>query len=828
MSKFINYEHGGLIGYCHWEGEERLLEDFEYLVELLNKYPHYKTGIDAEAYTYEDPQIQRAIKKLLTSYKGRFDLIGGTYGQPLLWSIHPESIIRQFQIGLTTIRDTLDSQVEYYGNSEQTYFPQLAQILSLFNYKGVVLRNHFTMYGFCEPSDKPHFRWVSPCEKHLIDSIPTYKPQYFPDKDFGGTTKDNWCLTRYNSELFNRLDPSKELFTRYLEDLASEGILEPIFSRIDDYELLSEDFLDTYTNIEFVTAAEAFSQIDIKDKVFLQPDQFKTRLGWGIFGNEQFKKERRAVEKLLALEALHSILVTSKIDFSDCELALLRGWKNTLCAQHHDLNVVPTSRSLEGELLRDISLDLHNSSIHRAELFSNRLLSLIGFPVIQTDSAARLKRLVIFNPTGLTRKETISIKLDMANNSGSISLLDVHGDLVKFSLLEDQCFSNGLSYSLFLSLDIEAYGVSCFYVEHNAMGTESVAKNKSVIRHDLQSAIMPSLTHSVGKFTFLVDKNKLHINDGMLSVTPYFSAFIDDEHCISKLQYTLTHADDNCLRILGEGSIGDIPLLVIFTHCKNAESIDIDVNISFKGEKVGGFDDMSIQPSLVRHPEFHHDTKLKMHFKTNLVSPKCVTQSPFYTHESEQKNVDAYYFAGLRESNTTFVVFNSGDQGYVIDGDDISVVLAYSGKAVWELEKNCESAYLNGEVNAKLRISTYHSVDNYSRLAEDSIRYNQPLVYCIADEIYSADEKTSHSDIRSLKVKCHTGHCLVSSLRRTQQTFYFRVYETQGKPCTATVLGDTIVVNEVDMMSEILLAKQKSFKLEPWEIKNFSVSMLNK
>lgn len=824
--EIINYDHGGLIGYGHWEGKERIIRDINEIQKLIAEHPFYKTGLDAEAYTYEDDTLAEVIRSSIKENNGNFDLIGGTYGQPLLWSIHPEAIIRQFFIGKEVVWDKFQEDIKYYGGSEQTFFPQLVQILSSLGYEGILFRTHFTMYGYCETFNKSSFFWVSPCSKYQIKCIPTYDSQYFPTKDFGGTTVDNWCITRFQNELFRRLGCSGRTFEDLIKKCHSNGVERPIFSRIDDYELISEKFLKRYRDrdVAFLTADEAFKSLNPQESVSISPNQIKTRLGWGMFADRLWKWEKKTVTNLLITEAMNFFTLQSKDSLKENEDNLHLAWKKALRAQHHDLNVVPTSRSKEGEMLKDISSNWFKEAHLSCENIKNNLFHIIAKSTpsdLDNNKTAKSSQdesmLIIFNPAGLRRDEYVEIDMETGFERADAipEIADVDGNVVSYQIISQ--IKSGVKNILKLALrvELEAFEKKAYRVRY--VGKIEKMKENKVMKSDITN----------GYYKFLLNEGNINIQAAQLTINPYFSASIDGENYRSNLTFETIQDGPHYFELMGQGWIQDIPLKLIIKTFKNSEHIDFKIETQFQNQTIGEKMVAGKVYTLKDHPEFNHRMKLRLHLQSNLNDPVCVSDSPFYIYQPDSPEVNSYFFAGLFEGKNGFILLNKGDQGYIHDKGDLSVVLAYSGPCVWELEKVCESAYLTGQESFEFTMVASSSGYRASDLQKDATKVNLP----IQTQVINMNENHSlpkGQDIKNydLQIKNIRGEALISSAYLHKGKRYIRIFECQGEPSEGQVSlshGE----NKFECL-EVNLAHHSQgklndgvFSLEPWEIKTF-------
>lgn len=338
----LTYDHGGII---LW-GAAHFLERLRDAIAWLDRYPHFKIGLDNEAYLYDylaerEPAALEELRGYLQRYPTRFGIGTCTYGQPLSCFIGEESNIRQLQYGLETARHRLGRAPEIYLMSEHALHSQLPQILSSLGFRAAILRTHFMMYGYNPTFDAACGWWIG-LDGSRIPAVPTYPGQ---GSEFGATTYDDWVLTRCpGPECKGSLDEFRARF---------EHIHPLIATRADDAGLRREDLVRMteqrhdcrWLLLEDLPGVLPTPAADMKTG----PNDFVVRMPWGYCGNEIFDRTRQAEASVLAAERLAALEWLAGGPAREAELAT--AWKNLLIAQHHDIQIcglLPESRKFTG------------------------------------------------------------------------------------------------------------------------------------------------------------------------------------------------------------------------------------------------------------------------------------------------------------------------------------------------------------------------------------------------------------------------------------------------------------------------------------------------
>lgn len=119
-----------------------------------------------------DSERLERLRKFLE--RGQAEIVGGTYTQPILYTIGDESVVRQFTYGCTAVEETLGTPLRYYAAQEPVLVGQLPQLLRPLGFEGVLLRTHWAIFGSPPHLDRERVRWIGP-DGTAIDAVPPYQ-----------------------------------------------------------------------------------------------------------------------------------------------------------------------------------------------------------------------------------------------------------------------------------------------------------------------------------------------------------------------------------------------------------------------------------------------------------------------------------------------------------------------------------------------------------------------------------------------------------------------------------------------------------------------------
>ncbi len=138
-------------------------------LDSRNRVCHELDAFFLDALAAEDPHYLDTIRSLIGD--GRMELVGGTFGQAESQVFGYESAIRQLTFGQAAYQRHLKRCVDTYLVEEQSFFPQLPQLLKLAGFKYASLQ--FQNSGRPAPSPHDLILWESP-DGSSIPTIPAH------------------------------------------------------------------------------------------------------------------------------------------------------------------------------------------------------------------------------------------------------------------------------------------------------------------------------------------------------------------------------------------------------------------------------------------------------------------------------------------------------------------------------------------------------------------------------------------------------------------------------------------------------------------------------
>jgi glycosyl hydrolase family 38 len=638
----VSYDHGGLV---LW-GYEHFLQHFRDLRGWLNRHPRLEMGLDNEAWMYDwlaenQPTVLEEIRQALAQYAGRLGIGTCTYGQPLAASLLEESSIRQIAYGLETVRERLGCEVSVYSWSEHAAFAQLPQVLAGFGLRGVLMRTHFLMYGFCPGYDAPIVGWEGP-DGSRVACVPTYPRQErqvpshraHPPGPFGLTTEDTWILTRYPSA--DSPEPLDHFRARFAH-------IRPLLaSRIDDSGLKREALvveLDDREEYRWATLEDVFDEFP-EPAVTVRPssEEFGTRMPWGYRGSELFDLTRRAETTLLTAERLAA---RRAADDGALPLDTVRGWeeelrqawKDLLVAQHHDVQIVARAGAFGRERL--------HASLDR----SRRLLrALLGAQAGAGPAAPG--PFIAFNPLPWPRTEATAELPDGALLRGPVTVPSL--GIAPFG-------SPALPEAEAVDLSFET---AVYRVEFDPAGglrRLETRDGRPVLREGARS----------GRLAGVIEGAACE-GAGSVSAT----------------------VDAAGYQVTGTGKVGPLPYTLRWLFPHEGTRIETRIAVRFDGERIGAPTDRKNDSRSC----FLHEQKLRLRLYP-AVEPSAafgLYHVPFGDATTTRPYVEGGYWTALADHAGGLAIANRGTMGSVREEDGaFSVPLAFSTSYVWGSELIC-------------------------------------------------------------------------------------------------------------------------------------------
>ncbi len=778
----LTYDHGG---YVLWKDEvkPRLKNIFDW----MEKYPKLRIGLDYESFTFDefsrcDPEVVEMITELLKKYPDRVGLGATTYGQPLSLTISEESNARQLTYAIRTNKKYFGKTPNVYCISEYALNNQTPQLLKLTGHDAAIMRSHVMGYGYPRTFDSAWGNWIGK-DKTAIPAVPTYDKQ---GRGYNCCTVDNWILSRWPQDTDISLEDFEEMFKKYSPLLAS---------RYDDLTQPIEDvtkYIETKDNYEYVLLEDIPSLYgEAKDELVTDDNDFHVQMPWGYCGNEIFNGVRKAEVEAVQAEKLNalSVMLGGKALTENLDEA----WKYALASQHHDVTICG---------LLDLSRRFIPSSLKESEFVKNESLKAIA--------------------SRFACKDENSV---LAINTNSFPV----GEYIKIS--EDK----------YVYADLPAYTAKVISADSKS-DCEDFSWNSDT---GILETVYYNIKLTDNGIEYIANKDgKKIIDNGDNSM---FTAHINGVDCASSGKWKVESKPYGVLAVY-EGKIGSIPFSFKMRFGgKYMDRIDCKTRFEIHNERIGIIGDKAgLEKSITVNGHKHEG---KLNFNMNLCLDKSrkmyrdlpysisewsgdirVTEDYWYEKDriiidekvtpEESFNSSTYlngiYWICLKDDNNSVAVFNKGCMGSDVQGNKVSIPLAYSEEYL------CGTKILDGIYEDEFALCL--GLDFVSDIHQHAIAYAYPP---IAIPLEKHDGNVSELEFASFSKSDDIGIVVMTTLYPENGYLLARFcnYSDEEahvsfKPACGKVTAETDLLG-----NEMAKIEDNNLKFRPWEIKTVKIKI---
>ncbi len=791
----LTYDHGGLI---LW-GVEHFAERLRNAIEWLDKYSHFKIGLENEAFAYDalaenDRSLLDEIREYRRKYAGRFEIGSCTYGQPLSTFINEESNIRQIGYAIQTNLKHFGYTPSIYLMSEHAMHSQIPQIIKGFGFIGAIMRTHFMMYGYNPTFDTSYGWWVG-VDGTRIPAVPTYPGE---GAQFGITTMDNWFLTRY---------PGPEGRESPMEFRTKFAHIHPLLaSRADDSGLRREELvaqLEGDSEYRWILLDEIPAIMPEPEREMRTgPNDFTVRMPWGYCGNEIWIVNRKAETQVLVAERLAAL--ETMMDGSNREKELETAWKHLLVAQHHDVQIC----GLLPEARKHLSISLEESG----KTLNKAIVAI----------ASRLKgdglgQITVFNPLSWSRKCWVEVEISLKEGEAKAIEITCGDNKVPYRIIRAERRSDGSISRCKLailcdapSLGVVAYSIRSSGSDKNECesGIEIDEANLRIVTPYYDMRLNPN--GGIDSLTSRSNDKPLLVSNGRTGV---FEGVMEGKECVSYGRWTLQKMADETPYVTARemGKIGGIPYTFEMTLHANDPRVDCHAEFEMNNEKVGRLSE--------NHRDgvsgFLHEEKLR--FKLHPLTGediRGVRDLPFVISETKDKYVEGVYWAALAGSSGGLAFLNRGTMGAVREQDGgFSVPLIFAMYYVWG------TRMLTGNFGFDFAFLPFEGDWRDADLHAEALEYNYPLIPHVGEI-----GDSSHGECFQ-PIMMETKRITLSALYTENGKVHARFYECGGKreDLTIRLANSSSSIIETSLRGEILKTVSSPLLFEPWQIRTFRI-----
>jgi alpha-mannosidase len=687
MAWFVDGYHGGIYG--HYPASFT-----QFIVDELKQHPEWKVNLEIEPETFDfiqtnTPDAYKEFKSFVLSPGGRIEFVNPDYAQSYLWNISGESVIQQFDRGMTKLREHFpNAEFRTYSSEEPCFTSALPGILRSFGISNAVLKNPNTCWaGYTRAFGGELVNWIGP-DGTAIRTVPRYAIESFKP----GSTWET--IAAANAPC-------------YIGAAFQAGIKHPIGMCLQDAGWRYGPWLkagrEVYQPTEYTTWRNYFENISIKQPERdwqLSQEDIQVSLVWGAQVLQRIAQQVRAGENCI-VTAEKMATISSVFENSPWPREKLNeAWRTLLLSQHHDCWVVPYNGRRNVTWADKVAKWTANS---RAA--SEAIIERSAATMTHDRNTNYVNAIRVFNTVATERSELVSVSLPEIQNVSQSRILDETGKEVPSQLVA------GGNEILFRA-DAPSLGYSTYRLQFtpatNTVGATANRKSNGIVRVETDfyrielnpviGGAIESLTMKKSSNRELVDsKAERHFNElrGYFGDRNQFCSTADNPATIEILEKGPVRVK---LKIMGQ--IASYPVTQWITLVQGEPRIDFRTRIGWRGNpRIGA--DFTASGAFRRDQNrkaFYDDRfKLLALFPVNVRNGRIFKDAPFDVTASHLTNTFFDSWTGIKNnvilrwadlyderSDIGLALFTDNTTSYSFGSNQpLSLTLQYAGVGLW-------------------------------------------------------------------------------------------------------------------------------------------------
>jgi len=722
------------------------------MVDMLNKHPFWKINLEIEPETWDraskvDPKAFAEFTALMKgqSADGRIEYVSPAYGQPYMYNIEGESIIRQLGYGMQKLRGYFPGiKFSSYSSEEPCFTNALPGILRSYGFKYASLKNPNTCFGgYTRAHGGELVNWIGPDGSSVIAS-----PRYAIEEL---EPKSTWQTIAWNNS------------PKYINAARKYGMANPIGMTLQDAGWKGGPFIGRADSAgqknAYTTWRNYFETVVPRDKRTdwkVSQEDILVSLVWGSQVTQKIAQRVRAAENnILRAE---KIAVINKLTKGTAwpSASVDSAWRTLLLSQHHDCWIVPYNGS-KGDTWADKVIIWTGNTNHIADDITNGSSKFDGNSV------------TVLNTQGKGRTGLVTVAIPSGLQSKGVIVKDAAGKVVASQMVKD---------SLLINASVPAFGYQTYSLaEGGAKVSKTIGRKlndgKIQLETDQYKLIIDS--KKGGSITSLIlkkyskemvdkaDRNGFNTlrgnfyNDGGLKKSVDEAAHVDV-------------IENGALRsvVQVKGNIAGAAFTQTITLSQGTPVIDMQINIDWK-KNVGVGEDVdrkNYKWTDYKKPFYNDSNKLVTVFPLNLAGQKVYKNAPFEVTESKLKNTFFNSWDSIKNNiilNWVDVTDARGDYGMALFTDHttsythgenfpLGLVTQYSGMGLWGRDY-----FTDGPTTIRYAIMPHKGTWDKAGLWSVSAGWDEPLKAVVDNTV---------ADTRSLIDAGNTGLVLSSATAR--------------------------------------------------------------
>ncbi|HEV7330455.1 MAG TPA: glycoside hydrolase family 38 C-terminal domain-containing protein [Flavisolibacter sp.] len=725
---FIDGYHGGVYGhYPRWYTQ--------FIVDKLKENPFWKINLEIEPETWDsvlvrEPAALKELQQLFAdqSLTGRIEYVSPAYGQPYLYNISGESIIRHFDYGIKKVREYFPGAVfTTYSSEEPCFTSALPQILASFGYKYASLKNPNTCWGgYTRAYGGELVNWIGPDGTKLI-TVPRYATE-------GLLPNSTWQTEAWVNS------------PKYIKDALNYGIKNPVAMTLQDAGWRNGPWIGNgdrgYQPTEYITWRDYIANASIKtpnqDWKFSQEDLLVS-LVWGSQILQKLSQQIKVSEnKLVMAEKLAAL---SKVYHKSHwpQTAIDEAWRTLMLAQHHDCWIVPYNGKPGNNWADKVAVWTG---------VTNRISDSITRHAFNSEAKAT-NTIKVYNTTGSVRNELVKLALPMDSDVANFSIVDDKNKEVLTQVLTTKEQTGTVAY---FKAKVPALGYS----------TYKIVSKKPAATKGAQAAVLVN-GHVVLENDFyklVIDKSKGGTIKSLIAKKLGNKEMVDAGHergfnelrgnfynnggfhssTESPITVTIVENGPAVVKAEIKGELLSHPYTQTITLKQGDRKIDCHLTINWK-ENIGIGSDYKQKGGLdakdYTKPFYDDSQKLLALFPVNFSSQAIYKDAPFDVTESKLENTFFTRWDSIKHNlmvNWVDVYDAKNDFGLALFTDHTTTYthgenfpfglnVQYSGAGLWGRNHT-----ITGPTEISYALVPHAGKWDKARISTEAVSWNEPLV----------------------------------------------------------------------------------------------------
>lgn len=676
---FVDGYHGGIYGHYPVEWKTG------FIVDQMEKHPEWRISLEIEPETWDTvalhtPVDYRRMQELVKS--PRVEFTNPTYAQPYCYNISGESIIRQFQYGIRTIRKHFP-EVEFltYSVEEPCFTSALPQILTQLGYKYASLKCPNTCWGgYAAAHGGQTVNWIGPDGSSILTS-----PRHEVEALQGGSV---WQTIAWG----NKPD--------YLKACREAGFEFPVGMCFQDAGWKNGPWIGWGKKIragsKYVTWREYFELIgeekSQEDYHFTQED-VRPGLMWGSQVMQRLARQVRSSENLIPQAEKMATMATILNDsFVTKQESIDEAWRTLMLAQHHDSWIVPYNGLLRQGTWADWIRRWTASANRNAYGVIRSAQENIAGTIARRTTSNTLR---VWNTQPYARREVVRVALPRDWRGYEVEVHQSNGDRFEAFV--------GKEYLVF-EADVPAFGYNSYRLIRSEKKIEEQAPEQGSysIENDLFRIVVDAEKGGVIRELICKQTGENWVDEksgGMGELKGYFltqKAFRSSAEHAAKVTTGKIGTMGEWMLI--EGEISTHPFSQLITIYNNSPVIDVQLKIDWQEDEAIGEFRQANAWGTNRRACYDDRYKLTMLFPLSFEQTVLDKNAPFDVCRSQLEDTHFGTWDNLKhnvilhwvdvaeqgDNNRSLAIFSDHTTAYSYGkGEPLGLTVQYSGAGLW-------------------------------------------------------------------------------------------------------------------------------------------------